>query len=264
MLEAIHSIRWQDIADIGIVAFITYRLILLIRGTRAIQMIAGLGVLTIVYFGARELGLMTLYWLLGTILSSIFLIIIIVFQRDIRRALIQMGQASPFGQSSEETYLAIDEIIKATSYLSKKKIGALIVLERETGLREYIEAGTIIDAELSSALLISIFHTSSPLHDGAVFIKDGRIFSAGCVLPLTKNPYISKHLGTRHRAAIGISEETDALAIVVSEETKEISIVQHGAISTNMGEKALRNRLDAIFVPKEHHVYLWKNWLTKS
>ena len=264
MFETIHSIRWQDIADISIVTFITYRIILMIRGTRAMQMIAGLVVLIIVYFGARELGLMTLYWLLGTFLSSIFLIIIIIFQRDIRRVLIQMGQASPFGRSSEETFLVIDEVIKATSHLSDKKTGALIILERETGLREYIESGILIDAEVSSALLISIFQLASPLHDGGVFISKGRIDSAGCVLPLTKNPYISKHLGTRHRAAIGISEETDAVVIVVSEETKEISIVQHGAISTNLGEKALRNRLDAIFIPKEHHINLWRSWLNKS
>ncbi len=265
MIETINSLRWQDVADIAIVAFIIYQIILLIRGTRAMQMVAGIFILTVIYFGARELEFMTLYWLLSTFLGSIFIIAIIIFQGDIRRALIQMGQASPFGKSHEETVLAIDDVIRTTNYLSVKKIGALIILERETGLRDYIESGTILDAEVSSELLISIFQTSSPLHDGALVISGGRIHSAGCVLPLTKNPYISKHLGTRHRAAIGLSEETDAVILVVSEETKEISIVQHGALSTNLGENALRNRLNSIFIPKEPHINLtWRNWLKKS
>ncbi len=264
MFDTLSSMRWQDLADIFIVAFITYQIILLIRGTRAMQMAAGIGVLIIVYFGARELEFMTLYWLLGTVLSSIFIIIIIIFQRDIRRALTQMGQASSFGRNQADDLLAIDEVIKASIALSTKRIGALIILERDTGLKEYIASGLLIDAQVSSELLISLFQAKSPLHDGGVVISDGRLQSAGCVLPLTKNPYISKRLGTRHRAAIGLSEETDAVIIVVSEETKEISIVQHGAITTDLDEKALRNRLDAIFAPKEQHIHLWRNWLNKS
>lgn len=263
MIETLSSIRWQDLADIFIVAFIIYQVILLIRGTRAMQMVAGIGVLIVVYFGARELEFMTLYWLLGTFLSSIFIIAIIIFQRDIRRALTQMGQASPFGRSQEDNFLAIDEVVKASITLAKNKIGALIIIERDTGLKDYIDSGTVLDAQVSHELLMSIFITDSPLHDGGVIISEGRIHSAGCVLPLTKNPYISKRLGTRHRAAIGISEETDAVIIVVSEETKKISIVQHGAITTDLDEKALRNRLDA-FAPKEQHIHLWRNWLNKS
>ena len=264
MQEIISAFRWQDICDILIVSYLIYRIILLIRGTRAVQMLAGIAVLIVVYFGARELEFLTLYWLLGTILSSIFLIIIIIFQRDIRRALTQVGQQTPFVKSHEDTIHALEEIVMAAQRLSMKKIGALIVIERETGLKDYIESALTIDAQVSKELLLSIFHTSSPLHDGGVVIRRGRILTAGCVLPLTKNPYISKRLGTRHRAAIGLSEETDAIIIVVSEETRQISLVQHGAITTDLDASALRSRLDALFVPKDYQTQaLWKNWLNK-
>jgi diadenylate cyclase len=266
MLNIIQSLRWQDIADILIVAFIIYRVILLIRGTRAVQMLAGIGVLIIVYFGARELELMTLYWLLGTLLSSIFLIVIIVFQRDIRRALTQMGQmgqATPFSMQQENVDLDIGQLVTAAKTLSRQKIGAIIVIERETGLKDYLEYSHKIDAILSHELLISIFKNVSPLHDGGVVISRGRIHSARCVLPLTKNPYIAKTLGTRHRAALGISEETDAVVLVVSEESGKISLVQHGAITTDLNKDSLHNHLKALFIPQEHQPSAWKNWLKK-
>ncbi len=264
MLEALKSIRWQDIFDILIVSFIIYRIILIIRGTRAVQMLVGIAVMFLVYFLARELDFLVLYWLLGTFLSSIFLIIIIIFQRDIRRALTQVGQ-TPFTKSDEDTMHVMEEIVSASHYLANRKIGALIVIERETGLKDYLESGHTIDAKLSKQLLVSLFLTASPLHDGGVVIRKGRILTAGCVLPLTKNPYISKQLGTRHRAAIGLSEETDAVIIVVSEETQQISLVQHGAITSNLDKNILRSRLDAIFMPKEHQAQsLWRNWLNKS
>ena len=234
MIEFLRSLRWQDLVDILIVAFIIYRSILMIRGTRAVQMLAGIAILTVVYFGAKELELMTLYWLLGTLLSSIFLIIIIVFQRDIRKALVQVGQASPFTKPQEDREFELNEIVVAARNLAQKKIGALIILERETGLKDYLDSGQNLDATLSNDLLLSLFHPSSPLHDGGVVVSGGRIQSARCVLPLTKNPYISKQLGTRHRAAIGLSEETDAVIIVVSEERGKISLVQHGAITSDL------------------------------
>jgi diadenylate cyclase len=227
-------------------------------------MLAGIAVLIVVYFGARELEFMTLYWLLGTFLSSILLIIIIIFQRDIRRALTQVGQ-TPFAKTYADTVHIMDEIVNAVRYMSNRKIGCLIVIERETGLKDYLESGHPVDAKLSKELLVSLFHPDSPLHDGGIVVSKDRIHSTGCVLPLTKNPYISKQLGTRHRAAIGLSEETDAVIIVVSEENQHISLVQHGAITTNLDETALRNRLDAIFVPKEYQAQLlWKNWLNRS
>ncbi|MDR9500186.1 MAG: diadenylate cyclase CdaA [Desulfurivibrionaceae bacterium] len=253
-----------DLADIFIVSFIIYRVILLIRGTRAVQMVAGIFVLVIAYFVARELQLLTLYWLLGRFLSSILLIIIIIFQRDIRRALTQMGQ-TPFSTTpGEDESQSLDEVIGASDYLSKRRIGALMVIERETGLRDYMESAVILDAKLSKELLISLFLPASPLHDGGVMVRKGRILNARCVLPLTKNPYISRSLGTRHRAAIGLSEETDAVVIVVSEETGAISLVMHGGITSDLDITSLRNRLEAIFVPKEFQRNIWKNWLNRA
>ena len=254
-----------DIADILIVAFIIYRAILLIKGTRAVQMLAGITVVGVVYFIARELQLLTLYWFLGHFLSSIFLVIIIIFQRDIRRALTQMGQ-TPFIKQAQigDVSKSLEAVISAADHMSKRKIGALMVLERETGLNDYLESAHQVDAVLSRELLLSLFHTTSPLHDGGVIIRNNRLLMASCVLPLTKNPYISRTLGTRHRAAIGLSEETDAIIVVVSEETGAISLVMHGGITTDLDISSLRNRLEAIFVPKEFQKNLWKNWLNRS
>jgi diadenylate cyclase len=268
MTEALYTLFQSyrllfDLADIFIVSFIIYRAILLIRGTRAVQMLAGISVIIVAYFVARELQLLTLYWLLGRFLSSILLIIIIIFQRDIRRALTQMGQTPFTVRPGEDEGQSLDEVISASEYLSKRKIGGLIVIERETGLRDYLESAVTLDAKLSKELLISLFHTSSPLHDGGVIVRKGRILNARCVLPLTKNPYISRSLGTRHRAAIGLSEETDAVIIVVSEETGAISLVMHGGITSDLDTTSLRNRLEAIFVPKEFQRNIWKQWLNR-
>lgn len=197
MLESLNIIRWQDILDILIVAFIIYQLITIIRGTRSVQMVLGLIVVALVYFMASILDLVTVQWLLRTFLSSLLLIIIIVFQHDIRRALSQVGK-SPFQRSTGMAEKDLDEIIRAVFYLAKRRIGALIVIERETGLREFIESGFKLDANLSKELLISIFMPVSPLHDGGAIIYKGRIQTAGCIMPLSQNPYISKRFGTRH------------------------------------------------------------------
>ncbi len=263
MFDLLTSLRWQDFFDILIVWFIIYRVLLIVRGTRAAQMLAGIAIIIFAYFGAKQLGLITLYWILNTFLSSIFLIIIIIFQRDIRRALTQVGQTT-FAKSFENTAHSMEEVVKAARYMAQKRTGALIVLARETGLKDYIEAGQRVDAELSKELLISIFQTTSPLHDGGVIIRLGRILTAGCVLPLTKNPYISKRLGTRHRAAIGLSEESDAVIVVVSEETGRISLIQHGAITSDLDANSLKKRLEAIFVTREDQRAPWKNWLSRS
>ncbi|MEW6220579.1 MAG: diadenylate cyclase CdaA [Thermodesulfobacteriota bacterium] len=264
MLDLLRALRWQDGVDILVVSYLIYRIILMIRGTRAVQMLAGLAILLVVYFLAREFELFTLYWLLGTFLSSIFLVIIIIFQRDIRRALTQVGQTPPIFKSKEAAIYVLDEVIVTAQFLSKRKIGALIILERETGLKDYLESGHPIDARLSKELLVTLFQPSSLLHDGGVVIRKDRIVTAGCLLPLSKNPYISKELGTRHRAAIGLSEETDAVIIVVSEETQRISLVRHGAITTNMDVATLRSELEKIFVPEEYKTPLWRNWFAKS
>lgn len=263
MPHVVQFIRWQDVVDILLIAFIIYRAFLLIRGTRAVQMLAGIAVLIVIYFAARELELLALYWLLRTLLGSIFLIIIIVFQHDIRRALTQVGK-TPFYRTHDETIYGMEIIAAAAQYLAERRIGGLIVIEHETGLRDYIDSGIKINAELTKELLVSLFLPSSPLHDGGVVINKGRIQTASCLLPLSKNPHINKRYGTRHRAALGLSEETDAVIIVISEETQEISLVQDGRITSMSDETALKNRLESIFIPKEAQPPLWKNWFNKS
>ncbi len=266
MLEYINLVkllRWQDVVDILVVAFVIHQLISVIRGTRSVQMLLGMVVLTIVYFMASVLDLATLKWLMKTFLSSIFIIIIIVFQHDIRRALTQVGK-SPFQKDLDIVDKDLDEVIGAIFYLAKRRIGALIILERETGLRDFVDSGFELDAYLSKEMLISIFMPVSPLHDGGVIVSNGRVRTAGCILPLTQNPYISKRFGTRHRAAIGLSEETDAIVLVVSEETQEVSLVQHGALTAINDEIALSTSLRAIFITKETRSTNWRNWLFKS
>ncbi len=263
MLEFLEFLRWQDILDILVVAFVIHQLISIVRGTRSVQMLLGLVVLTIVYFMASILDLAALMWLLKTFLSSIFLIIIIVFQQDIRRALTQVGK-SPFQKHLDIMDKDLDEVISTVFYLSKRRIGALIIIERDSGLRDFVESGFDLDANLTKELLISIFMPVSPLHDGGVIIRKGRIQTAGCILPLTQNPYISKRFGTRHRAAIGLSEETDAVVLVVSEETQEVSLVQHGALTAVSDEIALSNSLRAIFIGKEGKAYSWKSTFLRT
>jgi diadenylate cyclase len=262
MFELVQLVRWQDVLDILVVAFVIYQLISIVRGTRSVQMLLGIVVLTVVYFMASVLDLATLMWLLRTFLSSIFIIIIIVFQHDIRRALTQVGK-SPFQRTTDVMDKDIEEIISAVFYLSKRRIGALIILERDTGLRDYVESGFDLDANLNKELLISVFMPVSPLHDGGVIISKRRIQTAGSILPLTQNPYISKRFGTRHRAAIGLSEETDAIILVVSEETRNVSLVQHGALTAVNDEIALRTSLRAIFIGADSQTTKWRNTFFK-
>ncbi len=263
MLNLLSSLRWQDVIDIAVVTIIIYRIILLIRGTRAVQMVAGIVVITIFYFISRQFDLLTLHWLLRTFLNSIFLIIIIVFQRDIRRVLTQVGK-TPFHKQYDMVAQELNEVVKASFHMSRRRIGALIVLERETGLRDYIESGHPVDAKLTRELLISIFLPSSPIHDGGVVVHNGRIHSAGCLLPLSKRPDIDKRYGTRHRAALGLSEETDAVVIVVSEESQEVSLAQQGEITRIPNEEVLASRLHRIFISTDIPGYSWRNWLGKA
>lgn len=263
MINFLSALRWQDILDIVIVSIIIYRIILLIRGTRAVQMLLGIVVITIIYFISREFDLLTLNWLLRTFLSSIFLIVIIVFQRDIRRVLTQVGK-TPFQKQHDLMTKDLNEITKAAIHMARRRIGAIIAIERETGLRDYIESGHSIDAKLTRELLMSIFLPASPIHDGAVVVYNGRIHSAGCLLPLSKNPYIAKRYGTRHRAGIGLSEETDAVVIIVSEETQEISLALNGSITVLKDEENLASELHKIFIPADLSGYSWRNWLGKA
>jgi diadenylate cyclase len=240
-------VRWQDILDIAIVAFIIYRGLLLIKGTRALQLVIGLAVIFFVFYLAKKLDLFTLGWILNNFVASIVLVVVVIFQNEIRRVLFFLGRNPFFRKISyvEET-LFYDELVNACAAMSKKRTGALIVIEREMGLGEFLEAGIRIDAEVNAELLISMFQTSSPLHDGSIVIREGRIRAASCVLPLSARDDIDKALGPRHRAAIGITEVTDAVSIVVSEETGHISYSFGGEISRNVGGDRLKRELREI------------------
>ncbi len=252
MLDAFKNFRWLlDLLDIALVAFIIYRIILLIKGTRAVQMLLGLAVILIVYVASQVGGLYTLHWLLDNFLSSIILVIVVIFQNDIRRALMHVGRNPFFADLSyrEETEV-MEELVKGCVNLARKRIGALIVIEREAGLKDFLEVGVEIDAKVSSDLITSIFLPYSPIHDGAVIIQQGRMTRAGCFLPLSQNPDISKTLGTRHRAAIGLTELVDAVGIVVSEETGKISIVVGGRITRDLDSTALKRVLKRLLEPR--------------
>ncbi len=256
MLEHFSYIGWRDVIDILLVGFVIYQLILIIRGTRSAQIIIGIGILSGIYFLSGLLDLPTMKWLMKTFLSSIVLILIIVFQNDIRRALLRVGQ-SPFHKREDVAERTVNEIGATLFYLAHRKIGALVVLEQESSLDEFIDSGSELDARLSKELLISIFIPSSPLHDGAVIVSGGRIQHAGCILPLTQNPYINRKYGTRHRAALGLSEESDAIVLVVSEERKEVSVVQQGRLTLIEDEIHFSKVLKELFA--ESSSLGWKN-----
>jgi diadenylate cyclase len=251
MWGTIAQFRWIDGLDVLIVAFTIYQLLLMFRGTKALEMILGLA---LVYFSSKialEGGLLTVNWVLQNLLGVWFLLIIILFQPELRRALATFGLRSRLLRRftrREEAHL-IDELVRTTVSLAGKKIGAIIALERETKLTEYIESGVVIDASLSKRLLESIFYPGSPLHDGAVIVQGSRVAAASCFLPLTLNPGVSEEFGTRHRAAIGLTEETDALAVVVSEETGSISLVRAGSITGNLEAASLRRLLGEYLEP---------------
>ncbi|MBI5442007.1 MAG: TIGR00159 family protein, partial [Deltaproteobacteria bacterium] len=218
-------LRWQDGVDILLVAFVIYRIFVLIKGTRAVQMLVGLAILVVAYAASEILEFFTLHWLLNAFLSSIILVVVVLFQNEIRRALTRVGMNPLAGyRDPGRDPEPIQEILQAASSLANKKIGSLIVLQRETELRDHVDQGVRLDAEVSKELLQSIFLPYSPIHDGAVIIKGRRLLWAGCFLPLSTRRDVDKALGTRHRAALGLSEETDAVILVVSEERGTISL----------------------------------------
>jgi diadenylate cyclase len=237
LLRFLEILSWRDAVDILAVALIIYNLLLLIRGTRAVQMLLGLFFLGLVYYGAILAELPTLQKILENP-------IIVLFQQEIRRALVSFGRNPLWGLAKQQKVVAsFSEIVLAAATLSARRTGALIVIERLHGLRNYIENGISIDAVVSYDLLINIFQPDTPLHDGAVIIQDDRIAAAACFLPLTPNPELSKEFGTRHRAALGLTEETDAVAVVVSEETGIISVAFDGAMIRDLDSHGLRNAL---------------------
>ena len=244
-------LRWQDLVDIAIIAFVSYRVINLIRGTRAAQMLMGLLVVFATYLGSQYFELYTLNWVLDNFLASMILVIVVIFQNDIRRALTQVGAGPTFAGGPEKVAhaQALEEVVRAAAGLAAKRTGALIVFEREVGLNEYIEVGTRLDARVSRELIQSIFLPTSPIHDGALIVQRGRITAGGCFLPLTTNPSVSKTLGTRHRAAIGLTEETDAVVVVVSEEEGKVSLVREGRITRDLDPGTLRSTLQQLLSP---------------
>ncbi len=231
-----------DTLDILLVAAVVYWLLLLIKGTRAAQMTLGLLVLVLLWLLIEQLELPTLGFLLDNFFTWGVLIVIVIFQADIRRALTRVGKGF-FTAGLHQKALAVEEIVRACQSLAQRRVGALIVIERKISLEEYLELGTGLDAELSRDILISIFLPYSPLHDGAVLIRQSRVSSAGCILPLALRSNLPSTLGTRHRAALGIAEETDAIAVVVSEETGRISMVVGDEISEDLEGSILRQSL---------------------
>lgn len=241
------SFRLSDLLDITIVAILVYRLVLLIKGTRAMQMLTGLGILGIGFFVSSTFELFTTHWVLSYFFDYLILIVIVLFQDDLRKALTNVGKNPFFAvASAEEERVMIEEISRAAAQLAHDRIGALIVIERETGLKNFLDTGSKIEARVNSELLYSIFNASSPLHDGAVIITSGRISAAGCFLPLSKDPNIDKRYGTRHRAALGITEDTDAVVVLVSEEAGETHLVKNGRLMTNLSEDELFQSLTAL------------------
>lgn len=234
------------VIDILLVAIVIYEFLVIIKGTRAALMLIGVAALALAFYFARIGELTTLNWLISTLLPYAVFALIVVFQSEIRQALARLGRKLTFRTSSFSEADAYDDIVLAANLFSQNQTGALIVIEREVGLRTYIESGVPLEARLSYDLLATIFRPSAPLHDGAVIVQKDRIAAAACFLPLSMNPVLSTQLGTRHRAGIGITEETDAIAVIVSEETGAISLAVAGKIERDLTVEQLRARLSSL------------------
>jgi diadenylate cyclase len=235
---------WVDVIDVLVVAVVVYQLLKRLRGTHAVQVALGGAMMVLLFWISQWLDLQALNWLIRTFLPYAVFGILVIFQPEIRKILAHIGKtplAGVFG--SRRTEEILDEILLATTTLSSRKIGAILVLEREMGLKSYIETGIALDAQITYDLLINVFTPGTPLHDGALIVQGNRVAAAACFLPLTVNPELSRTLGSRHRAAIGITEDTDAVAVVVSEETGTISLVVEGRIRRGLDARSLRQAL---------------------
>ncbi|MEH7355413.1 diadenylate cyclase CdaA [Neobacillus drentensis] len=241
-----------SIVDIVLVWFVIYKLINVVRGTKAVQLLKGILVILLVRVVGERLGLTTISWMMQQAINWGFLAVIIIFQPELRRALEQLGRGRFFSRSStqddDNQEKTVEAIVKATDYMAKRRIGALISIERETGMSDYIETGIQLNSNISSELLINIFIPNTPLHDGAVIIQKNNVSAAACYLPLSESPFISKELGTRHRAALGISEVTDSVTVVVSEETGNISLTKNGELHRDLKLEELKEILTSEMV----------------
>jgi diadenylate cyclase len=251
--ETLSHYRWfNDTVDIALVYYILYRLLLILKGTRAFQMLIGIGLIVLVLIASQAFEFYTLDWLIHSFWSQIVLAVVILFQPELRRTLARVGERRLFRTfSTVEGSKTLEEIVKAAVSMANKRIGALIVIERDTDLSTIVEMGTELDAKVTKELLVSIFLPYSPIHDGAAVIRNGRVVAAGCFLPLTLSSNLSKTFGTRHRAAVGLTEEADAVVVVVSEETGEISVIRSGSIELNLDAPAIRKTLSEMFVRKK-------------
>lgn len=251
MFSLWNQFRWIDGLDIAIVAVAIYQIVLALRGTRAFQMLLGLGLLYLASWLSLRIGLVTVNWALSNLLAVWLLLVIILFQPELRRALASVGRRGSLLRMFwryQEAHM-IDEVVRAVTALAAKKVGAIMVLERDSRLSDIVDSGTPVDAVVSRRLLESIFYPYSPLHDGAVILSQDRIVAASCFLPLSINPDLPRDFGTRHRAAVGATEESDAIAVVVSEETGTISLVVGGEITPNLDGTALRQHLSRLMGP---------------
>ena len=252
----IYSLTWRNALDIAIVAVLVYQVVKLIRQTRANSVLKGLFIFLAVTWLSEVLGLSALNWVLLQVVNIGLIMLVVLFQPEIRRGLEHMGRYSikgglfiPSDRSRIEGDKIVKEMTAALVSLSRRKVGALIVLEQHTGLEDILPSGTRLDAEITAALLENIFEPNTPLHDGAVVVRAGRIHSAGCVLPLTENTALSRELGTRHRAAIGISETTDAVVLIASEETGILSVARDGRLTRHLDARSLTTLLTDLYAP---------------
>ncbi|MFT8390706.1 MAG: diadenylate cyclase CdaA [Sporolactobacillus sp.] len=256
-----------DIADILIVTYLVYKVILIIRGTKAVQLAKGIMLIVAVWFLSSLFHLRTLEWILNNAITYGLFAIMVIFQPELRRVLEQLGRGRLFARNpvvEEQHKKMIESIVKATEYMAKRRIGALMSIERKTGLTDYIETGIAINGQLTSQLLINIFIPNTPLHDGAVIIRGDQVVAAACYLPLSESPFISKELGTRHRAAMGVSEVTDSLTVVVSEETGGITVTKNGKLTRDISLEQLTVTLNKELNHPETTTALRWNWRGKN
>lgn len=263
--EQLEAFSFISIIDILIVAFVIYKVMMIIKGTRAVQLIKGLVVLILASVISEWVGFRTFGWILEQLQTVLVVALPIVFQPELRRALEQLGRGKFFARpmvmlNDEALQKMVNEVVKAVKTISQKGEGALIILERETGINDFVETGIKIDGIVSSEFLINIFIPKSPLHDGAVIIRGDRVIAASCFLPLSENPNLSKELGTRHRAALGLTEQSDAIAVIVSEETGVMSVAEEGRLTRYLDENTLKEILNKRLQTKQHHTPSLFNW----